>query len=303
MPEFRHLRYFAAVAEELHFGHAAKRLGIAQPPLSRQIQALEDELGISLFDRTQRRVELTPAGRVLLEHTHRVFGAVELAVHEAKRASVGESGRIAIGYLSSLAYSGLIDLLREFRERFAGVEVTLREMPPSAQIDALKSSDIDVGFVRAPLDDPSLVAERVRREPLVIALPTDHALSARERIPLSALAKEPFVIFPRSRGPGFFDEIMALCRNAGFVPRIVQEAPQLDLVSLVAAGFGVSILPGSMRTVKRPGVVFRAIVGSPKTDVLVAWRAGNVSPTLHKFLELVRIVGVERKRGSGNVAR
>ena len=293
--DLRHLRYFVAVAEERHFGRAAKRVRIAQPPLSRQIKRLETELGFTLFDRSRRRVELTSAGATLLTHARRVFDAVDLATREAKRASLGETGRIVVGYLSSLAYSGLTELLRAFRTRYPSVEVALRELPPAEQIDALKDGRIDVGFVRGPVDDAALTTECVRKEPLVVALPADHPLATRGRIALEVLTNEPFVIFPRNRGPAFFDHLMSLCRKAGFTPRIVQEAPQLDLLSLVAAGFGVAILPSSIRELRRDGLAFREIAGSPSTEVLVAWRTGGMTPVLQGFLELVKRSGLRRK--------
>jgi DNA-binding transcriptional LysR family regulator len=294
--ELRHLRYFVAVAEELHFGRAARRLHIQQPPLSRQIQDFESELGFPLFERSRRRVELTPAGTALLGRARQVFDALEVAIHDARSASEGGSGRLVVGYPSSLAYSGLTELLRAFRTRFPSVELSLRELPPADQIDGLKAGGLDVGFVRTSLDDPSLAAELVRRESLMVVLPDDHRLAALQRIPLEALAHEPFVLFPRARGPAFFDQLITLCGTAGFTPRIVQEAPQLDIVSMVAAGFGVSIMPSSMRNFRRPGLAFRGIVGAPKTDLLIVWRHQNPSPALHKFVDLVRVLGVNRKR-------
>jgi DNA-binding transcriptional LysR family regulator len=294
--ELRHLRYFLAVAEERHFGRAARRLRIAQPPLSRQIQALETEIGFPLFDRSRRRVELTAAGTALHEHVLRVFEALDLGLHEAKRAAAGQTGRIAVGYLSSVAFSGLPELISAFRARSPGVEVVLRELPPQEQVEALKGRRIDVGFIRGELDDDELTSRCVRREPLAVALPEGHRLAARARLPLELLAREPFVSFPRQRGPVFFDFIMRLCHDAGFTPRIVQEAPQLDMVSLVAAGFGVAILPGSMRHAARPGVVFRSIVGAPTTDLRVAWRPDDTSPVLRDFLDVLREVGVQRVR-------
>ncbi|HEY0463672.1 MAG TPA: LysR substrate-binding domain-containing protein, partial [Polyangiaceae bacterium] len=258
--EIRHLRYFVAVAEELHFGRAAQRLHIQQPPLSRQIQDLESELGFPLFERSRRRVELTPAGTALLGRARQVFDALDVAIHDARSASEGESGRLVVGYPSSLAYSGLTELLRAFHTRFPSVEISLRELPPADQIDGLKAGSLDVGFVRTSLEDPTLTAELVRRESLMVVLPDDHPLTKLRSIPLQALAREPFVMFPRARGPAFFDQLMALCSRAGFSPRVVQEAAQLDVVSMVAAGFGVSIMPSSMRNFRRPGLVFRAIV-------------------------------------------
>jgi len=296
--EIRHLRYFVAVAEELHFGRAAQRLHIQQPPLSRQIQDLESELGFPLFERSRRRVELTPAGTALLGRARQVFDALEVAIHDARSASEGESGRLVVGYPSSLAYSGLTELLRAFRTRFPSVEISLRELPPADQVDGLKGGSLDVGFVRSSPDDPTLAAELVRREALMVVLPDDHRLAKQRSIPLKALAQEPFVLFPRARGPAFFDQLMALCGRAGFTPRIVQEAAQLDIVSLVAAGFGISIMPSSMRNFRRPGLAFRAIVGAPQVELLIVWRHQNLSPALHNFVDLVRVLGVNRQRES-----
>lgn len=294
--ELRHLRYFVAVAEERHFGRAAQRVRIAQPPLSRQIRALEDELGVAVFDRSRRRVELTAAGMTLLEHARRVFEAVDLADRETRRAARGELGRISIGYPSSLAYSGLAELLRAFRTEFPTVEVALRELPPQRQIELLKDGRLDVGFIRAPLEELGLASLLVRREPLVIVLPANHVLAAKKDISLRALAGEPFVSFPRSRGAAFFDHLMRLCSDAGFTPRIVQEAPQLDLVSLVSAGFGVAIVPTSVRHVRRAGVVYRPIVGAPKIELRMAWKHGNGAPVVRELVKVVRRVGVKRRR-------
>jgi DNA-binding transcriptional LysR family regulator len=286
--ELRHLRYFVAVAEECHFGRAAARLRIAQPPLSRQIQALEAELGLTLFERTRRQVELTPAGTTLLAHARGIFEAVDLAVHEAQRASRGESGRIVVAYPSTFAYSGLPELVRAFRTKFPTVELALRELAPQLQLDAIRDHAVDVGFVRAPVDEPGLTTELVRSEPLVVALPSGHPLAARKSIALGLLAKEPFVLFPRVRGPGYFDQLIQMCRDAGFTPRIVQEAPQLDIVSLVAAGLGVALLPESIRKIRRSGIVLRPLVGSPRTELLVAWMTRNPSTVLREFLDVVR---------------
>jgi DNA-binding transcriptional LysR family regulator len=300
--ELRHLRYFSTIAEERHFGRAAQRLHMTQPPLSRQIQELEEELGFALFERAHRQVALTPAGAVFLDHVRRVFESLELAVHQARRASVGELGRIVVGYISSLAYSGITEVIRAFHERFPLVELNLREMSPQAQIDALKEGRIDVGLVRGAVDDAALIAECLRREPLVVALPAGHRLTERKRIPLELLAREPFIIFPRQRGPAFFDQIMGLCRDAGFSPRIAQEAPQLDILSLVAAGFGVAILPESIRHAGRKGFAIRPIVGSPSTDLRIVWRADDASPALREFLSFVRSVGVSDARGGRRAA-
>mgnify|MGYP000267007314 CR=1 FL=1 len=285
--ELRHLRYFSTLAEERHFGRAAQRLHMTQPPLSRQIQELERELGFALFDRTQRRVQLTPAGEVFLERTRGLLESLELAIREARRASVGETGRLVVGYLASLTYSGITDIIRAFHERFPGIELNLRELGPQAQLDALKARQIDVGLVRGKVDDASLASACVRRDPLVVVLPPGHHLAERKRIALNLLSSEPFVFFPRARSAAFFDQVISLCRTAGFSPRIVQEAPQLDILSLVAAGFGVSIMPGSTRRLARKDIVLRPIVGSPSTELTIAWRVDDVSPALLEFVAFV----------------
>ncbi len=286
--DLRHLRYFTAVADERHFGRAARRLRIAQPPLSRQIQALEAELGFSLFDRSSRQVTLTAAGEALFAQVHRVFDALDLALSDARRAAAGKTGRIVVGYPSSVAFSGLVELLRAFRARSPDVELVLRELPPQEQLEWLLDGRLDVGFIRGPIEQPELEWRVVRRESLVVALPTNHPLAKKAILHVAQLAREPFVTFPRARGPAFFDMLMRLCHDAGFTPRIVQEAPQLDLVSLVATGFGVSILPGSVRAARRPGVVFRAIHGAPRADLLIVWPRGadGRRPALADFLEV-----------------
>lgn len=286
--ELRHIRYFLTIAEEKHFGRAARRLRMTQPPLSRQIQELEAELGFAVFERARTGVELTPAGAVFLARTRGLLDSLDLAVREARRASVGEIGQIVVGYLASLAYSGITEILRAFRERFPRVELSLREMSPQAQLDALEAGQIDVGLVRGSVDDGRLASACVRRDPLVVVLPAKHDLADRKRIPLELLAGDPFVLFPRQRNPIFFDQIISLCRAAGFSPRIVQEAPLLDILSLVEAGFGVSIMPGSVRHAARRGLALRPIVGSPRTDLFIAWRANDVSPALQEFVSFVR---------------
>ncbi|RYE81460.1 MAG: LysR family transcriptional regulator [Myxococcales bacterium] len=295
--ELRPLRYFVAVAEEGHFGRAASRLRLAQPTLSRQIQALESEIGFPLFDRSHRQIELTPAGHVMLEHARRLFASVDVAVREAHRASLGQSGRLAVAYPSSLAYSGLPELLRSFRAKYPDVEVLLRELSPQEQVESLHEGRLDVGFIRAPIiDDATLASELVLREPLMLALPSDHRLASRTRIALDQVAHEPFVLCPRSRAPGYVDLLTRLCRDAGFTPNITQEAPLLDMLSLVAAGFGVSIVPASLRHTHRAGLVLRPIVGRPRTDLLVAWARRNTSPLVEGFLTVVRAFALRRRQ-------
>lgn len=294
--ELRHLRYFAAVAEERHFGRAAARLGIAQPPLSKQVHDLEREVGFELFDRSRRPIELTAAGETLLEHARAVLHAVEAGVQEARRAGEGRSGRISVGYPSSLAYSGLTDVLRAFREQAPDVTIQTQPLPSGEQVEGLLRGDLHVGFVRGPLQEPSLVSEVVRRERLMLALPPDHPLTGCEQLELVRVSREPFVFFPRARGPAFFDFLMGFCRSSGFSPRIVQEAPQVDVLSLVAAGFGVSIVPDSVREIRRDDIALRPLLDSPVSELRLVWHSDNRSPAVARFIDVVRRIGVRSRR-------
>lgn len=294
--ELRHLRAFVAVVEAESFRRAAARLRVAQPPLTRQIQALEAELGVRVLDRGPRRVVPTAAGALLLARARRVLAEVDAATREASRAARGEVGQLVVGYPSSLAYSGLVDVLRAFRARAPEVDVVLREMTPQQQVDALRVGALDVGFVRGPLVAPDLASEVVLREALVAALPADHRLAGRARVAVGQLADDPFVFFARPRAPEFFDHVMRLCHEAGFSPRLAQEAPFGELVSLVAAGFGVSLLPASTRHLRRDGLALRPLVGSPRTEMLVAWPKQAPSPVRDAFLDVVRATGVRRAR-------
>jgi len=290
--ELRHLRYFIAVAEELHFGRAAERLHMAQPPLSHQIQKLEAELEVQLFHRTKRSVQLTDAGLVFLEEAHLTLTQAERAVVSARRANRGEIGRLVIGFVSSAMYDVLPDILRVYRERFPGVNLVLREMPTMQQVHALYNGRINTGFIRPPLNDQALRVETILREPLLAALPEHHFLSSQSQISLEALAKEPFVLFPRHLGPSFYDQIVSLCLKAGFSPNAVQEAVEMQtIVSLVAAGIGVALVPASLRNLQRVGVVYKDIQGAaPLAEIAMLWRKDDASPALLAFLNVVREV-------------
>ncbi len=288
--ELRHFRYFVALAEELHFGRAARRLRIAQPPLSRQIKDLEDELGAPLFQRTRRTVTLTPVGQAFLPRAREVLATVDRAMLDVHRATRGELGSLSLGYVSSVAYSGLGPMLRAFRERFPDVHVRVRQLPPTEQLRALRARELDVGLVRIPFDDTGLQTAVIRRETLVAAIPSGHPLLAKSRIAIGELAGEPFVMFPRSASPPFHDFVIALCQSAGFSPLVAYEAPHVDLLSLVSAGFGVSLVPSSTGESRREGLEVRPIVGSPRADLVAVWRAdeGSASSTVREFVAIAR---------------
>ena len=288
--ELRHLRYFVAVAEELHFGRAAQRLGMAQPPLSQQIQRLEQIIGARLFERTSRRVQLTDAGTALLPDARRLLAGAEAALLAARRAGRGEQGELWVAFAATVMFLALPEIIRAFRDRFPGVHLDLREMPTGPQLAGIKAGEIDIGFVREPEPDPELDIVTVMREPLRIAVPKGHPLASRATISVRHLADEPFVLFPAELAPGLHAQVMSLCRAAGFTPRVVEESRELyTSVSLVEAGIGVSILPASVEKLGWRGVRDRAIPSaSAETRIAAAWRKDRGRPVVEAFMGVVQ---------------
>ncbi|OBY23953.1 LysR family transcriptional regulator [Pseudomonas aeruginosa] len=290
--ELRHLRYFIAIAEELHFGRAAERLGISQPPLSQQIQALEEEIGARLFERTNRRVELTDAGRLFLDESRQVLAQVDKAVLLARRAHLGELGELKIGFTSSAPFTSTIpSSIHAFRKAYPDVHLDLQEMSSRQVLKALLEESLQVGVIR-PLALPDAVHwVELFREPLVAVLRADHPLAAgsEDGLAIAALAEEPFVFFPRSYGTGLYDQVIALTRQAGFSPRIAQEASEaMTIIGLVSAGLGVSILPASFRRTRVDGVVYRTLSDPEATTaVWLVRRQNEGSPLALSFIDLV----------------
>ncbi|GAA3674797.1 LysR substrate-binding domain-containing protein [Nonomuraea antimicrobica] len=285
------LRYAVALADELNFGRAAQREGVRQPPFSQQIGKLEEELGVRLFERTTRQVRLTPAGEAFVAQARTALAHAELAVEAARRVGRGEEGRLAIGFVGSATNLTLPRVLRRFRARYPGVQVELRERTSAQQAEELREGLLDVGLLHAPLAGPAaevLSTRTVARELLLAALPTGHPLAARAPLPTSALAWEPFVMFPRRLGSALYDQVIGVARAAGFEPRVVQEAVQMQtIVGLVAAGMGVSIVPESVARLRRGDVVFRPL--SPATRVVtldVTWRTDDPNPLVRNFRDL-----------------
>ena len=293
--ELRHLRYFVVVADELHFGRAARRLHMSQPPLSMQIRALEDLVGTPLFDRTQRRVSLTKAGEVLAREARQILDKTQAAVLAARRASRGELGELVVGFVSTADYNVLPPLLRRFREHAPGVRLTLREATTDVQIEAVASGRLDVGFVHPPVEHPELDYRPVHREPLVLALPERHRLAQRAgEVRLRDVAEDAFVLFPRPYSPGLYDDVVSFCRSVGFSPRVEQEAVQMQtIISLVSAEVGVALIPASLMNLGRTGVVYRPLAESgPLTELGVVWRRNDPLATLRLFLEVTGALGV-----------
>ena len=300
--ELRHLRYFVTVAEELHFGRAAKKLHISQPPLSMQIRALEAELGVMLFNRTQRSVALTQAGNALLGEARDILARVDQAVLMTRRVSRGEIGELAIGFISVADYNVLPVVLREFRRAFPLVNLTLRESTTDAQIRDLLAGRINVGFVLPPINEPSLESLPILREPLIAALPDKHPLARKAgKLVLEKLKDAPFILFPRPYAPGLYDDVVSCCKAAGFSPRVEQEAIQMQtIVSLVSAELGVALIPASLTNLRRTGVTYKELkAGSPLTEVHLAWRRGDDLPALLVFVDVAsRIANTPQKTRS-----
>ncbi|MND83929.1 HTH-type transcriptional regulator BenM [compost metagenome] len=297
--ELRHLRYFIAVAEELHFGRAAQNLGISQPPLSQQIQALEQELGARLFERTNRRVELSEAGRLFLEEARLVLAQVDKAADVARRAQLGELGEMKIGFTSSAPFNSSIPkAIHAFRQRFPAVHLNLKEMSSRDVADALLDESIEVGLMRPLALPESLNAVELFREPLVAVINAAHPLaqSSEAGVRMAALAHEPFVFFPRSYGSGLHAQLLSLARQAGFSPHFAQEAGEaMTIIGLVSAGLGVSVLPASFQRMRIDGVVYRTLLDDDAvTAVWLVQRRDAPSAMARAFAELLTRQALER---------
>jgi len=288
--ELRHLRYFVTVAEELHFGRAAARLFIAQPPLSQQIQQLERELGVALFARTSRRVSLTAAGEALLPRARSILDAVGEASEAARRAEQGDTGWLGIGFASSATYDLLPDILRAFREAYPAVALTLREINAAEQAEALGTYAIHVGFARPFSERAGLVVTARLREPFVLALPARHPLAGRADVALGETAGEDWIAFPERPAPSYGAVVREVLGALGITPRVAQEAPGIPTaLTLVAAGVGVALLPASVQSSPRRGVVYLPVrEPAPRTELAVVSRRNDPSPTLANFLGIVQ---------------
>ena len=287
--ELRHLKYFVAVAEELHFGRAARRLHIAQPPLSQQIKNLEDELGVKLFDRTKRTIKMTDAGIYFFKEAKQLLLNVEQAAEVARRIYRGQVGRLVVGFVGSVVYTFLPEGLRLFRERFPDVELVLQEINTAEQIKLLHSSSIDVGFHYSGAQDPLLTCRRLTQAPLMVVLPKKHALANRKSLDIRELAQEPFIANTRSTEPVVLDAFISLCHSAGFSPKIAQEAGQVQTVlGLVASGLGTSLLPDYIKNIRRPGVQYIPLSGPcPTVKLAIVWRSDNSSELIKSFVNVI----------------
>mgnify|MGYP001823345629 CR=1 FL=1 len=294
--ELRHLKYFIAVAEELHFGRAAVRLHMAQPPLSQQIQKLEDELGVRLLERTKRKVELTASGKLFLEEARLTLQQADRAKRIAIETERGIRGRLRIGFVTSASYSILPITIRRFRLEHPFIDLELIEMIPSRQIEALGDGTIDAGLMRPPVADQHLHLETVLEEPLVVAMPNDHRKAMQKSVDLKTLAEESFVLFPRRHGPGIHDVILVACREAGFSPHVSYEPNEMQtILAYVAAGLGMSLVPQSISGFHSDSIAYVPLRGSHvRIELALATRAGEPCESLKSFCRICSEVGLEQ---------
>jgi DNA-binding transcriptional LysR family regulator len=291
--ELRHVEYFVAVAEELSFTKAAGRLGMAQSPVSEQIRKLERELGVSLFDRTTRSVQLTDPGRIFYVEATHLLAAARRTAASARLAGEGRLGHLALAFSGSATYELMPQLIRAYKQRYPEVVLDVRsEMLTPMQVNGLLDDTISVGLLRPPVNGDGLVVEVVRKEPLVVLLPVSHPLASRVSINLTDLRNEDFISYPSSPPSSVFLTVTDACRQAGFAPRIHQEVAETSsLVALVAAGLGAALAPSSVRHLRIPGVTHRPLLGPEITVALaLAYKRGPVPPVVRGYLETVRPV-------------
>lgn len=282
----RQMRYFVAVAEEKHFGRAAQRLHMAQPPLSQQIKALEEELDTRLLVRTTRKVELTAAGELLLGRARLLLAEIEKLEQDVKLVGQGASGVLRVGVSGTATYRLMPTIVQAARVHMPGLRLSVQGemLTPEMEI-ALEEQRVDVAVLRPPIRSNQLSLKFLEKDELVVALPEDHELASRGLLDLSELAEEPFIAYPLTSAVNAIS--IEACRNAGFSPQIVQETRETStLLSFVAAGMGVALVPTARRMFALQGIVFRQLRNAPSVDLAVAWKTGNETALLNKFLDL-----------------
>ena len=302
--ELRHLRYFLAVGEEQHYGRAARRLRVAQPALSRQIQDLEEELGFKLFERLPRGVKLSAAGQLFLGEARRILREVNEAAARAARVARGQSGTLRVGFTESASWRGVVpESFRRFREMQPDAELQLQPSPSLVQLDALRSGRLDAGFVfNMPKTDPELDARSVAIERIELAVPTSHPVAKLKQVRLRELAGAPFVWFPRREAPALYDRLMRECFRGGLKsPRIVQEGQdEATILSLVATGLGIGWVLGTARWHRPKSVVIVSVLDMDLPQELsLAWRKDNGSPLLARFVADVQRYPEVRRVSTG----
>jgi DNA-binding transcriptional LysR family regulator len=287
--ELRQLRYFVAVAEELHFRRAAARLHMSQPPLSNQVRLLEEELGCPLMIRSRRRVELTPAGAAFLRDARTLLADLDDAVQTAQRIHAGRAGTLRISFVGSALLSLVPAVVRRYRAARPDVELQLRERSTEEQLRELRGGTVDIALVPLPVDAPDLRTEVLRRERTVAALPATHPLAQLKRVPLRSLAAEPLVMFPREQAPGLHDRLLASLSAPDLRPSVAQYAPETQtIIGLVAAEIGVALVQASVQRLALPGVTYRPVRGAPTIELAALLPPGETPLPAREFVELAR---------------
>ena len=294
--ELRHLRYFLTLADELHFGRAAQRLAISQPPLSVAIQQLEAEVGAPLFMRNSRGVQLTAAGQALVPAAQAAIDGAAQALHAARDAASGQVGRLSVGFAGTMLYRGLPQMLRRFQAEHARLQLTLRELSSSEQIVELQHARLDAGFAHVSHAPAGLAAQLVSSQPFVACVPALHALARKRTLPLDALAPEPLALVSRSVSPDYHARIVAACQAAGFTPQPLHEMQHwLSVVSLVSQGLAVALVPAALQQAQLAGAAFVPVKDPhgtlPRYETRCLWNPARDLPALGLFLTAVRAVG------------
>lgn len=294
--DMRHLRYFIAVAEELHFTRAASRLHIAQPPLSRQIRELEEELGVTLLHRTKRRIELTDAGQVFLDKARQVLAAADSAIVETQRAQRGQTGKIAVGFFEQTAYTLLPPILHAFQKRFPEVDVQLRWYPVVEQVKALQRGDTDIAFVRPVVELGEVYTELLLKESFVLAVPRDHRFAQQEVVSLNECVGERLINYTQTLAPDYCAAITQACAAAGIVPGDFLEVGQVyTALGLVSAGVGLAFVPASVQRVRFDNVVYRPLREKRlQSQAYLAWTRPHPSALLTSFVAVAKRVVAEK---------
>lgn len=284
-PELRHLRYFVAVAEELHFGRAAERAGVAQPALSQQVRRLEAAVGTELLVRSTRSVALSPAGAALLPHARRALFEARQGVTAANRAARGEIGHLTVGFIETAAVALVPTAVRRFRRRHPNVSLTLRELSVDDQLAGIRARTLDLGVVRAPVEAVGLSVTELTVDHLLVAVPASHPIAGSESVPIEDLIGESLVALAREVVPGLHDQLIALFAAQGRPARITQEANSLQAVmGLVAAGLGIAVLPSSLRSLSREGIAFVELEPAIESALEGVSRRDEISPLVTAFL-------------------
>lgn len=297
--EHRHLRYFIALAESLHFGRAADRLHLTQPALSKQIASLEKELGVQLLIRTKRSVTLTPAGQIFLHQAQQLLAQTEMAIQITQRTARGEIGQLSLGFTKTATHTLLPQWIRRFRQGYPEVQISMLELSTEAQVNALNEGRIDLAFLHPPIDERGLQVQPIFEEEFGAILPVDHPLldhADRGSLPIGALADYPLIIHPRHEGPILYDAFIRTCQQAGFEPQIVQESISLQTrICLVASGLGITFTSASLRSIIGDQVCYLSLQDCPlRLAFAAAWRRHSLNPPLFSFLRSIPQVNQAR---------